>query len=325
MIKIKNFTQINEDINNSQTLFTNIIKEISNISNDPNDVKEFILKKFVDVKIDENIFNKAILDFKSLKTFNLDTCLHLVGNIIDKKTGIIGDYGIGALINSKAFKEEKMKAKRLIIGYIFKVVREKICKELKYQDDVKEQILTIDDNSHLPEIKKLLSNSIDNSDSLKEITLNFINTKMIPSIISSIKSIDEKDILNFLNKNKIEISPKYKVGDIVKYKKDDFNDNLSIENQADKLSSGEIKRIDGDFYLIYNKGLNKEVKKGKEDVVSLDNESKSEASKKLAISLGKIKNNDELMSKVFKFSDFIQDEKNKEKMEQVDKLINYDS
>lgn len=324
MIEIKSFNKVNEDINNSQTLFSNIMKDILKISNDPNDLKEFILKRFVDIKIDENIFNKLISDFKNLKTFNLDVCLSLIGTIIDRKNGVVGDYGIGALLNSKLFKTEKMKAKRLIIGYIFKTVREKICKEVKYNDEPKEQIMTIDDNTHLPELKKLLSNSINNPDNLKEITLNYVN-KLISSIVSSIKSIDEKDIISFLAKNKIEIAPKYKVGDIVKYKKDDFNDNLSIENQGDKITTGEIKKIEGDFYLIYNKDLNKEIKKNKEDIIGLNNEKKSEISQKLAMSLGKIKDNDELISKVFKFSDFIQNQANKEKIEQVDKLINYDS
>lgn len=127
-------------------------------------------------------------------------------------------------------------------------------------------------------------------------------------------------------------STEYKVGDNVIYllkdkKKEEWDkltdDQKKLPNEAPAntiVGVKEINKIEGDNITFLDKD-NKPFTKTKDEIISVAEDTRSEDAKKAAESLGKIKNDPDKMKKVATFSDFLQDEKNKDKVSEIEKIM----
>lgn len=125
----------------------------------------------------------------------------------------------------------------------------------------------------------------------------------------------------------------YKVGDNVVYKRDKFdqakwdaltdddkkkpNEGKMKDLQVDGIGIKKISKIEGDKISFEGADFTKTM----DDILMKTEGTESEDAKKAAESLGKIKNDPDKMKKVATFSDFLQDEKNKDKVAEIEKLM----
>lgn len=144
---------------------------------------------------------------------------------------------------------------------------------------------------------------------------------------------EEIDELYNKFKNK-EGKSEYKAGDTVVYKRDKFNEEEwkkitdedkkktnegPVKDLQDKEMIGikKIKDINGDDISFEDADFKKKI----DDILMKVEGGENEDAKKAAESLSKIKNDPEKMKKVANFSDFLQDEKNKDKVAEIEKII----
>lgn len=88
----------------------------------------------------------------------------------------------------------------------------------------------------------------------------------------------------------------------------------------DELNTANTKL--GDFWIVRFKGKgNLSITKFPKDIVGASETTENDDAKKAADSLGKIKSDPEKMKKVASFSDFLQDDKNKDKVSEIEKIM----
>jgi hypothetical protein len=167
---------------------------------------------------------------------------------------------------------------------------------------------------------------------------------------AAIKFLDDmqKDIVNQLNNGfseeevkriyddvmkKVGQMPEYKEGDTVVYKRDKFdqkkwdaltdddkkkpNEGKMKDLQADSIGIKKISKIEGDKVSFEGADFTKTIG----DILMKIEGTETEEAKKAAESLAKIKNDPDKMKKVATFSEFLQDEKNKDKIAEIEKIM----
>lgn len=340
-MRIKRYSEIqseplNEEIigkivNFFKNMWNKAIAEFEKIGNDPNDVKDYALKNTLNTKDDTNVFSELIKNFTALPGANDQACLDLVANMLDPNTGSLGKQGIGVMLSDKNLQGEDMKGKRRMLEYTLNTARDKTIAEVKFQIDPKKRNPdNLDDTTHLPDLKAKLKASTDEAKK-KQATLDYINTVLIPKINNNVKAIKEEDVRSTLSKEGIEIPPDFEVKDLVKYKTKKYDETKDPEDQPDGgIAEGEVRKIEGNTITIFNAKLNAEIKKTKDDIIGKmgDAESKAqekaeetEAAKKTAETLGKMKEDEDKMKQVNTFAQFIQDPKNKDKVAEIEKIL----
>jgi hypothetical protein len=332
-MRIKRYSEIepvNEEIlgkivNFFKNMWNKSIEELEKLGNDPNDVKDYILKNTLNTKDDTNVFSQLLTDFGKLPGANDQACLDLVANMLDKETGSLGKQGIGVLFSDKRLQGEDMKARRRMMEFTINSARDKTINDLKFQIDPKKRNPdNLDDTNHLPDLKKALKGAADDAKK-KEATLNFINTKLIPTLINNVKAVREEDIKKTLEKEGIELPADFEVKDVVKYKTKKYDPNKDEDDQPEGgIAQGEVRKIDGNNVTIFNSKLNAEIKKTKEEIIGkaeVTEEQKGENAKKAADQLGKIKGDEDKMGQVAKFAEFIQNDANKDKIAEIEKIL----
>ena len=107
------------------------------------------------------------------------------------------------------------------------------------------------------------------------------------------------------------------VGKEVRYKTKGYDSNKKPEEQEDKVGKLKVLKVtpDGLFF----DGDKEDFEKKMEEI--LPGANKSDEAKNAAESLGKIKDKPDMMGKVAKFADFLQDEKNKDKVAEIDRIL----
>jgi hypothetical protein len=333
-MRIKRYSEIkpvNEEIlgkivNFFKNMWNKSIQELEKLGNDPNDVKDYILKNTLNTKDDTNVFSQLLTEFGKLPGANDQACLDLVSNMLDQESGSLGKQGIGVLFSDKKLQGEDMKAKRRMMEFVINTARDKTIADLKFQVDPKKRNPdNLDDVNHLPDLKKALKGATDETKK-KEATLNFINTKLIPTLVNNVKAVREEDIKKTLEKEGIELPSDFEVKDIVKYKTKKYDPNKDEDDQPEGgIAQGEVRKIDGENITIFNSKLNAEIKKTKADIIGKaeagEEEQKGENAKKAAEQLGKIKGDEDKMGQVAKFAEFIQNDANKDKISEIQKIL----
>lgn len=330
-MKIKRYSEINpvneellgKIVNFFKNMWNKAIEELEKLGNDPNSVKDYILKNTFNPKDDTNVFSQLIKDFSSLPGANDQACMDLVSNMLDKEKGALGKQGIGVMFSDKKLQGENMKAKRRMMEYIISNARDSVSNEIKFDNDPKKRNVSLDDTNYLPELKKLLKPAADDAKK-KDVTVNYVNTNLIPKLTNVVKSLREEDIRKVLEKEGIEIAPDFEIKDIVLYKTKKYDDNKDEDNQEEGATAkGEVRKIEGDNVTIFNTNLNAEIKKIKSDIIGKAEEEseKGENAKKAQEQLTKIKADEEKMGKVAKFAEFIQNDANSDKIAEIEKLI----
>jgi hypothetical protein len=334
-MKIKKYSEIepvNEEIigkivNFFKNMWNKAITELEKIGNDPNNVKDYVLNNTLNPKDDTNVFSQLIKDFTALPGANDQACLDLISNMLDKETGSLGKQGIGILLSDKKLQGDDMKAKRRMLEYIINTSRDKVINELKFQVDAKKRNVSLDDANHLPDLKKALKAAGTDEKKKKDATINFVNGTVIAKLINNVKAIREEDVRAVLSKEGIEAAPNFEVKDMVKYKTKKFDPNKDEDDQPEGgVAQGEVRKIEGDKVIIKNPNLEYEFEKSKGDIIGKvsveeEKEAEGENAKKAAEALGKIKTDEEKMSKVAKFAEFMQDDKNKDKVAEIEKIL----
>jgi hypothetical protein len=117
-----------------------------------------------------------------------------------------------------------------------------------------------------------------------------------------------------------------KEGDMVVYllkgkKKEEFDEKKKPEEQKDVVGVKKIEKIDGDKITFLDKDGKPTILKTKAEILKKVEVEMGQNAKKVADSLGKIKQDEEKMGKVATFAEFIQDDKNKDKLAEIEKIL----
>lgn len=220
--KFQKDNSVNEEllggvINFFKRMWDRAIKELEALENDPNKIKEWIIKNALNPKDDTNVFSQVLKDFQAKKEMNTEDCLNLIDSILNPETGSLGRQGIGVLLNNKAMQGEKLKSKRAMLEYIINIARNKTIADAKVKfaggptdGKVDQKKINKDpkDQTHLPGFKKLLTptnNTPLDVTKLKDITIKWVTGTLIPIIQNYVKSIREDDVRASLEKQGIKI------------------------------------------------------------------------------------------------------------------------
>ena len=330
--KVHELSPVNEEIigaiaNFFKNMWNKAIAELEKADNDPNNIKDYVVNNTFNVKDDTNVFSEQIKTFTALPTANDQACLDLISNILDPETGCLGKPGIGVLLSNKKLQGESMQAKRKMLEFILTTSRNEVTKQVKYIIDPKKRNVSLDDVSYLPDLKKILKAAGKDEKKKKTITLNYVNTNLIPKLVTSVKAIREESISDSLKKDGIKVPDSdYVAGDLVKYKTKKYDPNKDEDDQPEGgVAQGEVKKIEGDTVSIYNDKIKAEIKKTKADIIGkTEGQAQKEGgdnAKKAAEALGQIKGDEDKMGDVLNFVDFIKNNTDKNKVAEIQKII----
>jgi hypothetical protein len=333
------------------------MEELKKLGDNPSAEKldEHIEKNAFNPADDTYLFKGVIDNFKKNPEAESETCLKLVGDIIDPATGTLGDQGMGEFIKNlnKNYGENKRPVETL--KFYIETARNKVIKEFKYAGgpdlkvgqpvklDPKLIKMDLTDMTHLPDVKKLLTAAGQDAKKKHDSTLAWVEKTLIPKMITYVKAIKPEELIAYLESKQIEPNAgasELKVGDTVVYKRSKFDEakwkNAKIEGttitqedldknpvikeleDAEGIGIKKISKIEGDKISFEGADFTKT----KEDVLITIEGVQAEGQEELVKKLGEIKTKKpEDIKKVSDFVDFISDEKNKDKVVEIDKII----
>jgi hypothetical protein len=103
-------------------------------------------------------------------------------------------------------------------------------------------------------------------------------------------------------------------------KKEDYDPKKKPDEQKDIVGVKKIEKIEGDK-IFFKSQDGKDIIKTKLDIMGKSEVAAGENSKKAAEALGKIKADEEKMGKVATFAEFIQNDANKDKIAEIEKIL----
>lgn len=326
------------------------VKDLEALKDDPNAIKDWVIKNALNPKDDTNVFSQVLKEFEKKPTANDQDCLTLVDNLLDPETGSLGKQGVGVLLSNKALQGEELKAKRAMLEYIVNTARNQTIAKVKFAGgptdgkiDPKKKNMNLTDTTHLPDLKKILTAAKTDEKKKRDESLKWVNTVLIPMIQNFVKAIKEDDIRKSLEKQGIEAPS----GEAMNYEKlKELYDKKTpviyllkdkTKEDWDKLTDDEKKKpgeapasdIVGVKPINTLNDQNKEdsvtfldkddqpIKKGYDDIMGSGEEERSEEAKKAAESLGKIKDDPEKMKIVADVADALEDPKKSEEIKKA--------
>jgi len=141
------------------------------------------------------------------------------------------------------------------------------------------------------------------------------------------KSLTDEEVKTMYDKLKGGEAPvEYKVGDTVIYllkdkKKEEYDPKKKPEEQKEVVGVKKIEKIEGDNVTFLDKDGKPSIVKTMAEIMGKSGVVGGENAKKAAEALGKIKADEEKMGKVATFTDFIQNDANKDKIAEIEKII----
>ena len=144
MKKVYKYTEYNTNeeflggiINFFKGIFKKMAAQIQKLNDDPNTIKDFILKNLLDPNPNSqtSLFKKELDNFaEDSKSKPVDdaACFKLIDSILNKDTGVLGKQGIGTLLADKALQGDNQKTKRITIEYIINTARDQVSKKIGY-------------------------------------------------------------------------------------------------------------------------------------------------------------------------------------------------
>jgi hypothetical protein len=344
-------------VNFFKNLWNKAMEELKKLGENPSAEKldEYIEKNAFNPADDTYLFKGVIDNFKKNPEAESETCLKLVGDIIDPATGTLGEQGMGEFIKNldKNYGENKRPVETL--KFYIETARNKVIKEFKYAGgpdlkvgqpakiDPKLIKMDLTDMTHLPDVKKLLTAAGQDAKKKHDSTLAWVEKTLIPKMIAYVKAIKPEELVAYLESKQIEPNAgasELKVGDTVVYRRSKFDkakwENAKIEGttikqedldknpvikeleDAEGIGIKKISKIEGDKISFEDADFTKT----KEDILITIEGVKAEGQEELVKKLGEIKTKKpEDIKKVSDFVDFISDEKNKDKVVEIDKII----
>jgi hypothetical protein len=356
----KGLQPINEELlagvlNFFKNLWNKATEELKKLGENPtiDKVEDWVDKNPMNPTDDTYIFKGVIDEFNKLPEANEQNCLDLIKNILDPETGALGKQGMQPLYDNiiKAFGNDSPTID--IIRFIMETIRNRAIKDYKYAGgpdlkvvpkveakvDQKKIILDMKDTTHLPDFKKVILTAAQDNKKRKQLALDWVNKTLVPRLdkyLTEIKDDELNKYLEDLGKEAPEAGPEggYKPGDSVIYKRDKFNeDEWKKVTDQDKLKPNEgimkdlqdkemigikkIKEIKGEDVTFEDADFTKKTSDllGKVDA-------KAEGQEDLVKKLGELKTKKpDDIKKVSQYVDFISDEKNKDKIAELDKIM----
>lgn len=331
------------------------MKKILGENPSPEKIEDFVDKNVLNPADDNYVFKGVIDEFNKKPEANEQDCLDLIKNILDPETGSLGDQGMQPFYDNLLAAFGKDVPTLDIIKFIVETIRNRAIKDYKYAGgpdfkvgtdakvDPKKIILDMKDTTHLPEFKKAILVAGQDGKKRKQLAIDWVAKILIPRLDKYNTEITEEQYdayLKSIGKQAPEAAPEggYKPGDTVIYKREKFNPEewkKVTDEDKKKPNEGIIKDLE-DKEMI---GI-KAIKDVKGEDVSFEKEDGSLFTKKLDELLGKVEGEkadgqEELVKKlgeiktkkpddikkVSSYVDFISDEKNKDKVAEIDKIM----
>jgi len=357
----KNYEPINEElfggvINFFKNLWNKATEELKKLGENPSidKVEDWVDKNPMNPADDTYIFKGLLDEFNKKPEANEQDCLDLIKNILDPQTGSLGAQGMQPLYDNviKAFGNDSPTMD--IIQYLMETIRNRAIKDYKYAGgpdlkvgtnpkvDDKKIIVDMKDTTHLPDFKKVILTAGQDNKKRKQLAVDWVNKTLIPRLDKYLSetSLKDEEIEKYIQskgKEAPEAGPEggYKPGDTVIYKRDKFNADewkkVTDENKKkpeegpmkdlqDKEMIGikKVKEIKGEDVSFEDADFTKKTS----DLLGAIEGAKAEGQEELVKKLGEIKSKKpEDIKKVSSFVDFISDEKNKDKVAEIDKIM----
>lgn len=345
-------------INFFKNMWNKAVEEIKKLGKNPTpeQVEEWIDKNPLNPTDDSYLLKGVMDEFAKKPEANEQDCLDLVKNILDPQLGSLGKQGLQTLYDGliKAFGKDAPTLD--IVKFLMESIRNRAIKDYKYAGgpdlkvvanqeskvDDKKIIVDMKDTTHLPEFKKIILTAQQDNKKRKQLAIDWVNKTLVPRLdkyLSEIKEEDMKAYIESVGKKVPEAGPEggYKVGDMVVYKRDKFdqakwdaltdddkkkpNEGKMKELQAEAIGIKAVSKVEGDNIFFKDKD-GKEFPKTMGDILMKTEEVKAEGQEDLVKKLSdmKTKKPDDI-KKVGSFVDFISDDKNKDKVVEIDKII----
>lgn len=328
---------------------------------EPDKIKVYLDQNILDPSKPTFIF-KAIVGpesaFFKAPTANDQSCLELIGKMIDPVSGGLGsgpDGGLQQLYDDLLKNFGKETPTLDIVKYYLETIRNRAIKDYKYAKgpdlvvgkpaviNPKDINFTLTDLTHLPDFKKILTTAKDEK-AKRQVTLDYVNKTLVVRLDKYLSEIKKEDVDKYIlsvGKKVPEAGPEggFKAGDSVMYKRDNWEKNKA-QDVWDKLTDDEKKKPeDGKLKeLIDNESIGiKVIKAVEKDFVRFtdvdwikDNEeilgkvaTKAEGQDDLVNTLKDVKTkNPEAIKKIDSIAKMYQEpDKNKDKITEIDKLI----
>jgi len=324
---------------------------------EPEKIKGYLDQNILDPNKPTFIF-KAVVGkdspFFKAPTANDQSCLELIGKILDPVSGGLGSGPEGGLqqLYDDLLKNFGKKTPTVdIVKYYLETIRNRAIKDYKYAKgpdlkvgkppviNPKDINFILTDLTHLPRLKEILTTAKDEK-AKRQVTLDWVNKTFLVRLdkyLSEIKNEDVDKYILSIGKEVPEAGPEggYKAGDTVIYKRGKFNDDewkKITDEEKKKPEEGKMKDLQ-DKEMI---GI-KKVKEIKGEDVSFEDadftkktsdllgkvEAKAEGQDDLVNTLKDVKTkNPEAIKKIDNIAKMYQEpDKNKDKIAEIDKLI----
>jgi hypothetical protein len=316
-------------------------------------IEDYVDKNPMNPQDDAYIFKSVIEEFNKKPEANEQDCLDLIKNILDPQLGSLGKQGLQPLYDNLLKTFGNQTATLDIIKYIFERIRNRAIKDYKYAGgpdlkidpkvearvDDKKIILDMKDTTHLPDFKKVILAAQQDNKKRKQLALDWVNKTLVPRLDKYLTEITNEEIEKYLElagKEAPEAGPEggYKVGDTVIYKRDKF-----VEDEWKKITDDEkLKPNEGKMKELQDKEMIgiKKIKEIRGEDVSFEDadftkkmadllgkvDAKAEGQEDLVKKLGELKTKKpDDIKKVTDFVDFISDEKNRDKVDDIYQIM----
>jgi len=304
----KLFSFFNDAFKDLGSDFKSMFKE-----DDPSTIKDIIMKN-VDQAVDGS--QKEIINLKSDGDI-LGIMDNMVVKLTELANGMAKDVE-GAITKEKA-KPVEVIAKAILLGNkevdfvgIVGALDPSagiLKKDINFKYSKKNYVAEVNKGKDIASKKSLASKFFDNFQ------------KEIKNELE--KGITDEEIKNMYNK--LSTGGEYKVGDSVIYllknkKKEEYDPKKKPEEQKEIVGVKKIEKIDGDKYF-FTTTDGEDFFKTKLEIMGKSEVISGENAKKAADALGKIKQDEEKMGKVANFAEFIQNDANKDKIDEIEKII----
>ncbi len=380
----KNKNKIEEPVNEEffgavvnffKNLWNKAVEELKKLGENPTPEKldEYIEKNAMNPSDVTYLFKGVIDNFKKTPEAESETCLKLVGDILDPATGTLGEQGMGEFIKSLDKLYPKNKKPVEVMRFYLETARNKAIKDFKYAGgpdlkvgqpakiDPKLIKMDLTDMTHLPEVKKLLTAAGQDAKKKHDSTLAWVEKTLVPKLVGYVKAIKPEELDAYLETKKIDSGGEggsiiLNWGDVemeLQPRKTADQGGAGIYNfQVIKSTSKKLIVKEGEELLTVIEGVAKKgesikltelLRAGKPDPLKeyetgklekivvdgkeVDNhemgEAKAEGQDDLVKKLGDLKTKKpEDIKKVSDYVDFISDEANKDKVAEIDKILN---
>jgi hypothetical protein len=336
---LKGYSNFNEPVNEEflgklfnffKNMWNKAMDNLKKLGENPKieDIRKWLSEEPLNKSSNSYMFKSIIDEFKKKdeKKLRDEDCLQLVEKLIDPETGVLGKQGLQPLYDNLLKNFGKETPTIHVIQYIMNTIRNRVIKDYTYAVEADKKTTDLSDGNHLPDLKKALSGKGEDIKKKKEITLKWVEGNLLLRLDKYVSEIKDEDIKKYVDSKGIKegSGDDFKNDDKVIYlkqdkKKEQYNSDKKPEEQSEVVSTGIIKGKDGEEYIIEFGSEGKTTKKTKEEIMGKVDS--GDGNEDLSKKLGSIKTDQEKMKKVSSYVDFINDEKNKEKVSEIEKII----